>query len=206
MPIKVTHEDKEIEVYTADEVTARETSAVKAKEDEFGKTKSQLDADLAEARKALDERSGEFKQFRKLNDDQVKKLSLAEKTIYENGLALQEEKEKNNKREKEIYEGNINTVLKSKAGGDEKVAKKMREIWDVIGIDAKTPEEIERKTAMVIGAIKTTEPDLIASVAGFGGSASVPNKGNDEKGFGETDKGKAAAADLGLMMEPPKKK
>lgn len=204
--MKITHEGEEIEVYTAAEVTARETSAVQAKEIEFGKTKAQLDADLAETRKALSERAGEFKQFRKLTDDQTAKLSVAERTIYENGLLLQEEREKSSKREKEIYEGQVNSALKAKSGNDEKVFLRMKDIWGIIGIDAKTPEEIERKTQMVVGAIKNSEPDLVATIAGFGGSALPPKKeGEGEKDFSQTEKGKAGASELGLMMEAPKK-
>ncbi len=37
-----------------------------------------------------------------------------------------------------------------------------------------TPEQIEQKTMMILGAIGTTQPDLIATVNGFQGGTFVP--------------------------------
>jgi hypothetical protein len=203
----------EIEVFTAEEVQAKidaaTTTAVKAKEDEFGKTKSQLDAELADARKALGERAGEFKQFRELHADVVAKLSLAERTIYENQLAQKKADDTRVADDKKRQDAVVDTVLRSKAGKDEKLFTKMKDTWGIINVNATTPEEIEKKVMMVLGAIQTTEPDLLAGVAGFSGSGYMPPKqkaSGDEESFGNTEKGKAMAKDLGLTLEPPAKK
>lgn len=202
--MKITQDDgTEIEVYTAEDVAAR----VKEKEDAFGKTKSELEAERDEARNALGERSGEFRQFRKLNDEMVKKLSVADRTIYENGLALNEAREKAEAREKSQRDADVARVISEKAKGDAKLIEKMTEMWPLMGLASDTPEQMAQKAQAVLGAIGATQPDLVASVAGFsGGSYMPPNATEDgEKGFGETDRGKAAAAELSLMTEPPKK-
>jgi len=196
---------EEVEVYTAEELTAAKDEAVKAKESEFGKTRAEIEAERDELKKALSDRSGEFKQFRKLNDDVVAKLSVADRTIYENGVVLEEERKKNAEFQKKNYESNIDSVLRAKAGTDEKLFAKMKETWGIIGIDAQTPQEIERKSLMVLGALRTSEPDLMASVAGFsGGSYIPPVVGKDEKSFADTDQGKAVAKELGLILEVKK--
>lgn len=199
--------NEEIEVFTAEEVQVKSAEAVAAKEVEFGTVKTKLESDLSDATKALNERAGEFKQFRKLSDEMVSKLSIAEKTIYENGLLLQEEREKTIASDKVRLDSQVTTALRAKAGTDEKLFTKLKGMWDVIGIQATTPEEIERKTLMVLGAIGTTEPDLLAGVAGFSGGSYVPptQKSSDDKSFADTDAGKAGASMLGLITEVPKK-
>lgn len=197
--MKILNEDgNEIEVYTAEDM--------KAKEDEFGKTLTQKETELAEARTALNERTGEFKQFRKLNDEAVAKLSVAERTIYENGLALQKVNEERADSEKKTREGLIDTAIHAKAGTDEKLFLKMKDMYSIMGIEATTPAEIERKTLAVLGAIGATEPDLIASVNGFSGGSYTPPRVNnsDDKSFADTDRGRAIANELGLKLEATK--
>lgn len=196
----------EIEVYTADEVQAREAAAIAAKEAEFAPIKTQLETELGETKKALGERTGEFAQFRKLREEDLAKLSVEERTIYENGLALQQEREKNAANEKARIETLVNNTIKAKAGTDEKLAAKMKDMWSVIGIEATTPEEAESKAKMILGAIGATEPDLVASIGGFSGGFQPPEtKKEEEKGYGDTPEGKAGANELGLILETPKK-
>lgn len=194
---------QEIEVYTADEVKAQLT----AKEEEFGKTKAELEGEVKRVSTILSERADEFKQFRKLSDDAVAKLGVAERTIYDNQVALQEEREKNKTIEKQRNDERVESALKARTGGDEKLFAKAKDMWNVIGIDAITPEAIEAKTKMIFGAISATEPDLLASVAGFsGGSWNPPQeKSPEEKSYADTPQGQAAAAELGLKLEADKK-
>lgn len=211
MSHKIEQDGKEIEVYTAEEVQARETAAgtaaKTAAEAEFGKTKAQIEAERDEARKHLNERTGEMKQFRKLNDETLAKLSVAERTIYDNGLIQEEERKKREDQEKVALDKQVDANLREKAGKDDKVLAKMKEMWAIIGIDARTPEDIERKAQIVIGAIRQAEPDLVAQAVGFGGSAmpARPAGSGDDKSFADTERGKQAAAELKLMTEPPKK-
>jgi tRNA threonylcarbamoyladenosine modification (KEOPS) complex Pcc1 subunit len=203
-------EGEEIEVYSADEVTAKVAEAVTAKETEFGKTKADIEKERDDARVALGNRANEFAQFRKLSEDQVKQLGEKDRIIYENGLALQKANEERGVSEKKIYDSQVDTALRAKAGTDEKLFTKMKDMWAVIGIDAQTPEAIENKTKMILGAISTTEPDLIASVAGFtNGSWNPPQtkqNSGDGKSYADTPAGQAGAAELGLKLEPEVKK
>lgn len=188
----------EIEVYTADEVKTQ----IAAKETEFGTVKTQLEKDLEEARKANLERAGEFKQFRKLRDEDLVKLSEAERTIYNNGLLLEEERVKRVEAEGKILTSQIDTAIGKKAGTDEKLITKIKEMWPLIGIEAVTPEQIEQKVNMIIGAIGATSPDLIASVQGFNGGFAPPvTQKKDGESHADTDAGKTLGADLGLTLE-----
>lgn len=193
----------EIEVYTAEEVQAK-------LQEEVTKVKEPIETELANARKALSERAGQFAQFRKLNEETVAKLSEAERVIYENSLALEEARIAREAADKQVVDSMVETAIRAKAGKDEKLVAKMRDMWSIIGIDAVTPESIENKARMVLGAISTTEPDLLASVAGFSGSSSwtpdpVSTTTVAEKSFADTDAGKAIANELGLKLEVDKK-
>lgn len=209
MAEKITREDgTEVELYTAEEVQAREVAAGAAKEKEFTPIKTKLESDLEETRKALGERSGEFKQFRTLNEATVAKLTVAERTIYENSLQLKEEQDKRAELEKTAREKSIESAIRSKAGTDEKLFTKIKDMWSVIGIEANTAEEMEVKTKMIIGALGVTQPDLVANVNGFqGGSFAPPRPTGAAEGdsFANTDGGKRLGAELGLTLEIPKK-
>lgn len=195
--MKIQHEGEEIEVYTAAEAQAM----VATKETEFGVKMTEKEQELADAKKALGERAGEFAQFRKLNDDTIAKLSVAEKTIYENGLALHEEREKNKVAEQGRVTAARDASLRAKAGTDDKLFDEMKKMWDVVQINATTPEEIENKTNMVLGALGMSQPDLVAAVQGFSGGSYTPPKVNtDEPSFADSERGKKAAEELGLKL------
>lgn len=199
---------EEIEVYTAEEVKAREDAAVKTKEEDWGKTKTQIESERDEARKALGERAGEFKQFRKLTEDQAAKLSVAERTIYENQKYISDMHDKQKDVDKKNHETQRDTILRAKAGKDEKVFVKLLETYNTFNIEANTPEEMDRKANMAIGALRVAEPDLLASANGaYGGSWTPPKPAGqqDGKSFGDTDQGKAIAKELGITLEVPKK-
>lgn len=212
MPLKTTNDEGlEIEVYTADEVKAQSEAAVKtaveAKDKEFGTVKSGLESKLTDAEKALKDRAGEFKEFRKLNEDTVAKMTVMERTMYENTLKLKESDDARIASEKKTRDTLVENSIKAKAGNNEKLITKMKDMYALIGIDANTQEEIDRKVLAVMGAISTTEPDLIATVNGFTGGSYVPptQQQNGDKSFADTDKGKAGAAEIGLVIEAPKK-
>lgn len=201
-------EGKEVEAFLPDEVTVKVAEAVTAKEAEFTPKIKNLEEELGGAKRALGERANQFAEFRKLNGETVAKLSDAERVIYENGLKLKEESDKRAEVEKKARESQIESAIRAKAGTDEKLFTKMKDMWGVIGIEAVTPEQIEQKTKMILGAISTTEPDLLASVAGFSNGSFAPpvdpNQKKSDGSFADTDKGKAIAADLGLTLESKK--
>lgn len=197
--------DANIDVYMAPKIS----ESIKAKETELltahGAEKTKLEEELGRLNGIITERAGEFKQFRKLTDDQTAKLTAAERTIYENGLLLHEANEKTAKLEKEKGETAVSTMIASKAGKNEKLAAKMKEMWPLLGIEATTPEQLEQKANMILGALATTEPDLVASVASFSGSHLPPNsKPKEGETFADTAGGKQLGSELGLTLETPK--
>ena len=197
-------EGKEVEAFLPDEVNAKVTEAVTAKEAEFTPKIKTLEEELGGAKKALGERANQFAQLRKLTDEQVAKLSEAERVIYENGVALAKKDEERAEADKKAREATVDAVIRGKAGTDEKLFAKMKDMWGVIGIDAVTPEQMEQKTKMIMGAISQTEPDLLASVAGWSGGSFQPPVTKEKKegeSFATTEKGKTIADDLGLALD-----
>lgn len=194
----------EIEAFLPEEVNTKVTEAITAKETEFTTKTKGLEEELGKAKTALGERANQFAQFRKLTDEQAAKLSEAERTIYENSLTLNKQQEERLEIEKRNKETLIESIIRSKAGTDEKLFTKMKDMWGVIGIEANTPEQMEQKTKMILGAISTTEPDLLASIADFSSGSYMPPKvagdKDGEKSFADTDKGKKIAEDLGLKI------
>lgn len=203
------NENEEIEVFTAEEVAERETAAKAAVEGEYKPKLEDATKKLTAAEEAAAQRALEFGQFRKLSDEQVKALSEKDAIIYNNSIKLQEAMEREAAGKKAALEATVETALRAKAGTDEKLFEKMKATWGLINVEANTPEQIEQKTMMVLGAISTTQPDLVASVQGFSGGSFEPPKDNKLKegeSFADTPAGKQAAAELGLMTEPPKQK
>lgn len=196
----------EIEVYTAEEVEAAKTEAAAAKDAEFAPIKTELEGKLTAAEKAAAERAGEFAHFRKLSDEQVSALTEKDRIIYQNGLALKDSEDKRIAAEEATKKAAVDTLIASKSGGNPKLVEKMKEMWPLIGVEATTPEQLEAKAQMVLGALSTTVPDLVATAAGFGGGAYHPPVVAKKEGesYADTAAGKAAAAELGLTIEAPK--
>jgi hypothetical protein len=195
-------EGAEVEAFLPDEVNAKVTEAVTAKESEFGKTKAEIEKERDEARTALNERTGEFKQFRKLNEDVVAKLSIAEKAIYDNQLFQKEQEDKRIADDLKNREMMRDNAIRAKVGSDEKLFGKVKDMYAVIGLEANTPEDINKKVLASLGALGQVEPDLIATVNGFSsGSFEPPQvRTDDEKSFADSEKGKRGAAELGLKL------
>jgi hypothetical protein len=204
-------EGTEVTAYLPEELDTKVSEAVKAKETEFSTKEKTLQEELAGAKKALGDRAEQFSQFRKLNDEQKAKLTEVERINYENTLALNKQQEERAEFEKKNKENMIESVIRSKAGTDEKLFTKMKGMWEIFGVEANTPEQMEQKSRMILGAIGQSEPDLLASVAGFSNGSFAPppvagEKKEEDKTFADTPKGKAIANELGLKLEPDKKK
>lgn len=196
---------EEIEVYTADEVQARETAAAAAKEAEYAPKITDLEGKLTDTTKRLNERTGEFAQFRKLNDEQVAKLSEAERINYENTLALQKSEEARVAAETNAQKSLVTTAIKVKAGTNTKLEEEMTKAWELVNVVATTPEEVELKAQMVLGMLSVQQPDLVASANGFNGGFAPPAPPRKEgDSFADTDAGKTLANELGLTLEPKK--
>lgn len=197
---------EEIEVYTADEVAVRETAARAAVTAEFEPKLTEATTKLTEAERRAAERSGEFAKFRALSDEQIAALTEKDRIIYENGLALKASEDARIAGEVANKKALVDGVIKAKAGSNQALADKMAEMWPILGVEANTPEQVETKAQMILGALSTSQPDLVASVAGFTGTYAPPGSGDKEgEKFGDTAAGKAFAADLGLTIEAPTK-
>ena len=189
--------EEEIEVYTAEELQAK----IEEKETE----KAQIVKERDEARVALGNRTAEFGQFRKLNDGAKAKLSEAEKLNYENSLLLHEQLEKNKELEKNVRQSQVDSILRAKVGNDDKLFQKAKETWNIININAETPDEIDAKSRMVLGALGIQDTNPVASVGNFSGGYLPPGaQGSEGKTFADTDRGRAAAAELGIVLEVKK--
>lgn len=204
--MKIEHEGQEIEVYTADEVVARETAAKTAAETEFKPKLEGLEKELGEARTALGARAGEFAQFRKLSDDQLKQLTEKDRIIYENQLSLQTEREKNAKLETERKTSAIDAAIKARTGSDEKLFAKVKEAYGIVQLKDETPEQLSTRVMAALGVASVSEPSLAAQVTGFTGGSYAPPQpaGAGGKSFADTEAGKAGANELGLTIETPK--
>lgn len=194
---------KQIEVFTAEEV-ATKTAAVEAT---YKPQVTELTEKLTDAEKRAAERAGEFAQFRKLSDEQVAKLSVAERTIYENQVAMAAKDETIAAGNKKVYESAVDATIRAKVGNDPKVFDKAKAMYGLINLEDTTPEQMQARAAAAVGALMQTEPDLLASISvGASGSYEPPKpKTQGEGSYADTEAGKAAAAALGLTIEPPKK-
>lgn len=206
--MKVKQDDgTEIEVFTAEEVTAREAAVRTAVEGEYKPQLTEAQQKLAEAATAAAKRAAEFGEFRKLSDEQVTKLSDAERIIYENGLLLQAERDKNATATKTARDTAIATAIRARVGTDQKVFDKVREMYNLITLDDATPEGIAARAAAALGALGQTEPDLLASIGlTAGGGYQPPQQQQGDKSYADSEAGKAGAEALGLMTEAPKEK
>lgn len=194
-----------MEVFTAEEVTARETAAADKIKGEYEPKVTDLAGKLSEAEKRAAERAGEFAEFRKLRDEDVAKLSEKDRIIYENQVKLDAAEKARVLDAETTHKNTVASAIKAKAGDNAPLVEKITTMWDLIKVDANTPEEIDAKMLMVLGAISTTTPDLVATVNGFGGgSYRPPQEKKEGDSFADTAPGKGLADRLGLKFEAPK--
>ena len=198
--------ETEIEVFTADEVQAKADEAAAAAEAKLKPDLEKATGEVTRLDGLLKSRAKEFAGFRELNEEQVAKLDEKDRIIYENQKAIKASEDARIADTQAAQKAQIAAAIEAKAGGNTKLAEKMTSMWDIITVDAKTPQEIEAKLLMVLGAISTTAPDLLATVAGFSGGSYVPPKttGGDGKSFADTPEGQAFAKSIGLDLEGKK--
>lgn len=197
--MKILNDDgEEIEVFTADELNTR----VSAKEAEFANERTSLTGQLTEAQKALADRAGEFKQFRKLSEEAVQKLSVAERTIYENGIVLQEAIEGKKALEVKAVESQVDSSIRALVGTDEKLFTEMKKMWGIVGIEANDQQAIDSKAKMIIGMLNVSQPDLIASVQGFSGGSFAPKAAAPVAGNPQVSTERLLQGAKELMLDP----
>jgi hypothetical protein len=142
-----------------------------------------------------------------LSEEQVAKLDEKDRIIYENQVQIKNGVDQRIADVAAAQKVVVTNAIKAKAGDNTKLVEKMTEMYDLIGVKAETPEQIEAKVLMTLGAIGTSTPDLVATVAGFAGGSYAPPVvvGNEGKSYADSPEGKAGANELGLTLEAPKK-
>ena len=194
-----------VDVFTPEEVAAQIATAVAVKETEFGTVKTGLEEKLTEAEKRAVERNGEFAKFRELNEKQLAELSAKDLIIYNNQKALADANLKNEESGKKTHDAAVDATIRAKVGNDPKLFEKAKAMYSIIGLEDLTPEQMQVRVTAAVGALVQTEPDLMASISvGLNGSYQPPVKVETSESFADTERGKAAAKELGLNIELPK--
>lgn len=196
--MKVKQEDgTEIEVFTADEVAAREQAAVQAqvkplqdqlaaKQEELNKltNKDMNFGNLREAKENLERQIGELKT----------QIESGQKTVADQV-------------NKGILEARTNEAITRLSGGDKEVADKIKFHFNRLQDAADTPEAAEKKLrdAYILATGQPNDGVSVAQAFGSGGGAPpAVNAGVTEKKketAAAVDRNPAVAANLGITKE-----
>lgn len=196
----------EVDVFTTDEVAARETATRTAVEGEWKPKFETAEQERVRLDGLLTARAKEFEgartEFKRLSEEQVAKLDIAQRTIYENGLALQTEREQRNKIEKTAHDSAVDVAISARVKGNKELFTKVKEMYGLVGLSDITPEQITTRVNAAFGALGQTAPDLLAS-AGFGGGGYEPPKREDDgkESFADSERGKAGIKQLNIAMD-----
>lgn len=197
---------EQVEVYTAAEQTAAVDAAKREVEGQFVPKLTAAETETKRLEGLLEVRAGEIKGIKKLSDDAVAKLTVADRVIYENGLELAAVNERNAAATKAAKETTIAAVIRSKVGNDAKLLEEATKMYGLVQLEDASPEQIAVRVDAAIGALGRTQPDLLAA-AGFASVGDFrPPVAADAggKSYADTPEGKAAAARLGGITEIPK--
>lgn len=203
---KVEINGEEVDVYTAQERQADIDAAVAAKDGEYQPKITELETELGTVRTKLGERTSEIREFRKLSDEQVGKLSESEQVIYQNQLTIAERDATIAATSKAAHEAAVVAAIRATVGTDQKLFDEAFKMYGLVNLEDASPEQMKIRVAAAIGALGQTSPDLLAA-AGFSSGSFEPKKQEQQSdSFADSEAGKAAAAELGLIVEPPEQK
>lgn len=191
---------EKVQVYTAAERQADIDTAKAQVESEWKPKFETAEQEKVRLAGILETRTKEFgtarEGFRRLSDEQVGKLDEKDRIIYQNQLDIATERETNAKTNKSIHDAAVDVAIRARTGSNEEIFKKVKGMYGLINLEDLTPEQITTRVNAAVGAIGTTERDLLAS-AGFGGGGfEAPVIQNDEKQL--TPKQQEIARTLGL--------
>lgn len=170
MTLKIDNDGQEIEVWTAEEVAAREAAAKESVSTELNTKLTEAEKEKARLEGLLSERAGEFKQFRKLTEEQEGKLSKSEREKYEIQKQLNEANESINSLKTEREQDRIDAVIRAQCGNDKALFDKTKDMYAKINLPASTPEEIAARVRAAFGAIAPSEPNVAAFLASTAGN------------------------------------
>lgn len=200
---------EQVEVYTVAEHTAAVDAAKAAVEGEWKPKVDGLNVKLTDAEKAAAKRAAEFGaargEFNRLSEEQQAKMSATELTLYKNQELLAEKDKQLGESAKVAKENAVAAAIRAKVGTDQKLFEETLKMYGMIGLDDATSEGITARATAALGALGSTQPDLLAT-AGFANGAYLPPTppGPASNSFADSDAGKAMAKELGLMTEAPK--
>lgn len=194
----------ETEVFTTEEVVAREAAVRTTVEGEYQPKLTAAETERARLSGLVDARSREIigmdTKFQKLTKDQQEKLTDTEARLYKNQELIVERDAAIAETSKRAHDSAVDAAIRAKVGTDAKLFEKMKEMYPLIQLEDLTPEQITTRVNAVFGAIGSTAPDLLAS-AGFGGGGfEPPARSASKDSFADSDRGKGVAKSLGLAV------
>lgn len=206
--MKVTIDDKEVEVFSVEENAAAVAAKEKELNDAFGKERTDFTTKLTAAEQAAVKRGQEFEamrgKFKELSDEQYSKLGEVERALYDNQKLLADKDVQIGEVDKKVHESAVDAAIRAKVGNDAKIIEKVKEMYALIGIEDITPEGVQQRVNAAVGAISQTTPDLVAGLHRVGGTFAPPVVEQKKESFADTEKGKAGAKLLGLDIEEKK--
>lgn len=201
MPFKVTDESgKEIEVYSAEEVAARdkEVETFKTEAEAKAKEATEARAEAEKANRVLAEKNINFKRYQDMNEEEKKALTAKDieniqraEAAEKKALDLEQRYDNDKKAERESLK---TKAIDAYSKGDEDLKKKLTENYDLVKIDGVDQDSIQRKVELSYNMLGLGKPKINPFSQHYVGEA--PNKGMEEK-FADTDKGKAGLSAMG---------
>lgn len=209
MSHKLEIEGQEVDVFTTEEVAAREAAARAAVEGEWKPKYETAEQERVRTQGILEARTKEFGQaregFKRLSDEQYAKLEEKDKIIYDNQLTIHSNNEKIAESDKKTKESAIDSAIRVKVGGDATLFAKVKDMYALVNLEDVTPEQMQIRVNAALGAVGTTSPDLLAAAGFGGGSFEPPRRDEGSTSFADTERGKDLAKSLGILIEEPKK-
>lgn len=199
---KVEINGEQVDVYTAAERQADIDAAKAQVENEWKPKLETAEQERARLDGLLTQRSrelaGQDAKFKRLSDEQVAKLDEKDRIIYQNQVDLATERENVAKTNKTIHDSAVDTAIRARTGSNEEVFNKVKGMYALIQLEDLTPEQIAIRVNAAVGAVGTTERDLLAS-AGFGGGGFEAPVANDDK-TAITSRQQEIAKGLGIAL------
>lgn len=198
----------EVDVFTSEEVAAREAGVRTTVEGEYKPKLTAAETETARVAKLLEDRTKEFGQarteFKRLSDEQYAKLDEKDKVIYDNQLLLADKDKTITESNQKAKESAIDSAIRAKVGSDANLFTKVKEMYGLINLEDLTPDAISVRVAAALGAIGTTAPDLLAAAGFSSGGFEPPQRDVGKESFADTERGKEIAKSLGISLEAPK--
>lgn len=199
--MEIEQDGKTITVYTQEEVAAQVEAAKTEVSGELGTKLTAAEAEKTRLEGLLNERAGEFGQFRKLNEEQKAKLSQAELANYQIQEQLNTANESIASLKGEIAQGKIDAVIAAQCGNDPDLITKVKTMYGKIDMPAGSPEEIAARVRAAFGAIAPQDRNVAAFIASTGGNGAYQPPQPQNAADKPSERVAQGAQELGLKIE-----